>query len=260
MYSPYFSKAQLNQTRPSHHKATQDETLIPASRNGSHVREGAFPASSVFFSRPPPSVPPKNQNNTLDELVAALDEGMSNANEDSPSTGIERTMVLGHSQSPPALKRESSWVSLGAESLGDGVDDASPPSSYPSSRAGSSHMLATNLPSDHGHTDRRRASLPATPHDPQQRFHPLPRTPSILSVTDRSRSQTSSPSLPSLHRKAPSSWPEAMNFQDILAKKSAAERALAYAAKIRDLANEETGLRDWLALNGRRGIPFFFLA
>jgi hypothetical protein len=152
------------------------------------------------------------------------------------------------------LKRENSWVSLSAESFGGGLDDTSPPSSYPSSREGSSQVLTTALASDDGLTDRRRASLPAPPPDSQRRFDSLPRTPSLLSITRPSRSRTSSPSsYPLLPKKAPSSWPEAMDFQDVLAKKSAAERALAYAAKIRELASEETGLTDWLALNARKG-------
>ena len=53
-----------------------------------------------------------------------------------------------------------------------------------------------------------------------------------------------------------------MNFQDVLLKKSAADRALAYAAKIRELATEETGLRDWLylSLNVKKGNVFFTLS
>ncbi|KAF8509411.1 hypothetical protein JB92DRAFT_2831994 [Gautieria morchelliformis] len=45
-----------------------------------------------------------------------------------------------------------------------------------------------------------------------------------------------------------------MNFLDVLAKKTVAERALAYAAKVRELATEETGLTEWLYLNSRKGI------
>lgn len=45
-----------------------------------------------------------------------------------------------------------------------------------------------------------------------------------------------------------------MNFHDIIAMRLAADRALAYTAKIQELATEETGLRDWLLLSARKGM------
>lgn len=43
-----------------------------------------------------------------------------------------------------------------------------------------------------------------------------------------------------------SRWPDAMNFADVLAKRTSLERSLGYARKINELANYDPGLGDWV--------------
>ncbi|KAF8491414.1 hypothetical protein JB92DRAFT_3128359 [Gautieria morchelliformis] len=230
-----------NEKSTGHHDQI-DKT--PTRSGPSHVREGAFPISSVFLSSPSQSPPSPSQHQNLDTLVASIgglpeDDGTSS-----------------QPQAQSDLKREGSWVSLSAESFGGEPESTSPPSSYPSSAEESAQVATTAVGSDDGLVDQRRASLPAPPPpEPPKRAASLLRRPSLLGIARTSRSQASSPSsLPSIPRKAPSSWPDAMNFLDVLAKKTAAERALAYAAKVRELSTEETGLTEWLYLNSRKGM------
>ena len=44
-----------------------------------------------------------------------------------------------------------------------------------------------------------------------------------------------------------STWPDAMQFADVLAKRTSVERSLGYARKINELANHDPGLGDWVA-------------
>jgi hypothetical protein len=216
----------------------------PTRSGSSHVREGAFPISSVFLTSPSQSPPSPSQHQNLDTLVASI----GGPPEDDGTPGQPQV----HSD----LEGEGSWVSLSAESFGGEPESTSPPSSYPSSGEESTRVATTAVDTDDGLVNRRRTSLPAPPPpEPPKGATSLLRRPSLLGISRSGRSQASSPSsLPSIPRKAPSSWPDAMNFLDVLAKRTAAERALAYAAKIRELGTEETGLTEWLYLNSRKGV------
>ena len=226
-------------------------------RNGTHVREGAFPPSSIFLTHPSQSPPSQSQHQNLDKLVASMgglaEQGASGSSSAVPSS-VAVPPSSKHSHGQPNLKRENSWVSLGAESFGGGPDDTSPPSSYPSSTEESTRLTTIAVESDDMLAGRKRASLPAPPSEPHRRVDSLPRTSSLLSISRPTRSQAPSPlSYPPIFKKPPSSWPDVMNFSDILAKKTPGDRALAYATKIRELSTEQSGLKEWL-LSVRKGM------
>ena len=132
----------------------------------------------------------------------------------------------------------------------------------------------TSSMSDSGHGVSPGGSLKGS-HSPHKmldfatairRFSALPRTPSRLSVSHASQHSGShshdhqiSPSFPytpvsaggpprRVHYapKIRSRWPEAMRFNDVLAKKTAVERCAGYARKINELANHDPGLGDWV--------------
>ena len=48
--------------------------------------------------------------------------------------------------------------------------------------------------------------------------------------------------------KEKNSWPSAMSFGDVLSESTAGDRALGYAGKINELANEDCGLKDWIEI------------
>lgn len=99
-----------------------------------------------------------------------------------------------------------------------------------------------------------------------RRFSALPRTPSRLSVSHASQhsgSNSHEHQISPSHIQTPvsaggpprqvhymaktrSRWPEAMRFNDVLAKKTSVERSLGYARKINELANHDPGLGDWV--------------
>ncbi|KAF8529007.1 hypothetical protein BU17DRAFT_37451 [Hysterangium stoloniferum] len=223
------------------------------SRSGSHVREGAFPASSVFLSRPSPYPTPQSQPVILDKLVASVSErpdgessSLSSALESASHEGPGEADING--KSPPKQASSYSWAALSAESLADGLQErpASPPSSYAASDEGrSTRELAANVVSEEDLSERRRGSLPLPPVELDNLQH--------LSLGHFDRYQTSSPTAqPILSKKTPSTWPDAMNFRDILLKKMPAERAHAYSLRFRELAAEETGLQDWLNLTSKK--------
>ena len=146
----------------------------------------------------------------------------------------------------PELRRESSWISnsndssnLSSESSRHAFEDARPQEcgSYSSTREFATEDsppepkrkggILTNL--------KRYSSLPRPPSMRSQRLSVFTRTPPPPQSRIRARS------------------PDAMRFKDILNKRSALERATAYAHKINELSMYDCGLGDWVTSTKERG-------
>lgn len=244
-----------------------------------HTREGAFPAQSAFITRAdlPQSISLRGYEDdrglerkvTVEDLTKDMhdirleaDQVRSDNIPPSPATPHVLERKIMERRSGMNLKREASQSVITAESLSrslssdyssdpfDQVNKALPDpfvAAAPSSTVGSSEQGSKRTPSP----QKQILDLTA------KRFSSLPRTPSRLSISKASRRSSMSQEQPNAQPKkfAPkiiSPWPAAMNFVDVLAKKSALERGIKYAEKINELANYDSGLGDWV-INMKRG-------
>lgn len=167
------------------------------------------------------------------------------------------------------LKREESKSTFRPDQLSrspssnyseDEANDISKPLPDPFSNNNRSQVFMAS------HETRDESSQrPQSPHrllDFAKRFSALPRPPSRMSLSKASNKSnvSSSENIPSerlSHEITPkarkahapkirSAWPVAMNFNDVLIIKSPLERSLAYARKINELANYDSGLEEWV--------------
>lgn len=210
----------------------------------------------------------------MDDLVAvvgdAIDEvGLMKSSDTAPPTVLEPPRDHPDNlmtERPPVLdlRRESSWVSLGDEfrererpSSDEGHRD-----SLDSLRSPSTHSASHLTTQVNGVIDRRTPSPQKLGLDyALKRFSSLPRTPSLLSAkrlsrrTSNSKSPSPSRSYAVLPNKTRSLWPDAMNFNEVQATKSALDRALGYAHKINELSTYDCGLGDWVMLTKQKCRP-----
>lgn len=103
----------------------------------------------------------------------------------------------------------------------------------------------------------------------KKRFSALPRTPSLMSLNRLSLGSKHSSRSPSvthpnaslalpIHR-IKSAYPSALQFGDVLGRKTALERSLGYARKINELYNHDCGLADWMAEVRNNGMALKYL-
>ncbi|KAI9447769.1 hypothetical protein H4582DRAFT_2068362 [Lactarius indigo] len=207
-----------------------------------HIREGAFPPSTILV------VPPERQQINypiFQQIVQTVPVITQPANDD-------RDPTTAH---PPGLRRERSWVSssndssrISSESGRHGFEDARP--DLPQDSDGSPPSIREIAPEEGPSSSPRRGVLTNL-----KRYSSLPRTPSTrsprstrMSIFTRSSSPESF-SRPRIRARSP----DAMQFKDVLAKKTSLERAIGYANKINELAMYDCGLGDWVASMKERG-------
>jgi len=206
-----------------------------------HVREGAFPPSTI--------ISPPNKN-SFDE--SNLIEPMKAIKEDiEPKAFAARSQTVEKASNGEAPRGSRDGHTPLSD---DNAEDFSPPSSYASSDEGDTTQVAIAITmSDEEYEQRRKASLPAPPAEEVTFIHPPYHPPSLLSMTGAVRSSASLPS-PIRKKNPPSAWPDSLNCRDILALKTPSDRAKAYASRLQDLYCEETGLKEWLFYASRRGM------
>ncbi|OCH93567.1 hypothetical protein OBBRIDRAFT_885398 [Obba rivulosa] len=243
-----------------------------------HVREGAFPPSTILGPRSPESgvqihrvqSPPTlpQAPNPVVFIQQPLQEDPSDRDFDSPVKveAILPALAAHEEDERPELRHESSWVSLTHEEFGPPAISPQkrvellPDVSRVSSWSSSSSALSPPVPPKQGRgTDDERTMSPTgkalrhTLANINKRFSSLPRTPSVLSVKKSPSpraSRTPSPSVIPL-RASPrpriiSAWPDAMRCHEVTSMKSALERSLFYAQKINELAMYDCGLSEWV--------------
>ncbi|KAH9940566.1 hypothetical protein B0H21DRAFT_576427 [Amylocystis lapponica] len=265
----------------------QDNTSPPASTlrpsKSIHTREGAFPPSTIYTS--PPSVlgqvsqavidSAKTTNLTRDDSPVLVEVPGKENNEQESSSSLSSISLAHTLQAPPRrtaleLHRESSWVSLGKDASARPMSPNGGTESTPSSPTSSSPLRSPPVPPKNGRTSEDERSSSTAPSAFKatftnlKRFSALPRTPSFTSTTKIPSPHTSrTPSPPTLPLSKPkpkpptsrlrSAWPDALQFNDVVAKKSALERSLGYAQKINELALYDCGLAEWVLSVKHRG-------
>lgn len=224
-----------------------------------HEREGAFPPSKILVTpaerqhslpdksiRPVPEVPaeyefPESPTDTLDSAPAITVQPAKD--EPAPSTAR-----------PPELRRETSRISnsngsshVSSEGSRHAFEDARPQAMNRSSSSIREPSATEDSPSE----PKRKGGILTN----LKRYSSLPRSPSIkspqTSIFPRMSSPPPPPSPPKPRIRARS--PDALRFRDILNKKSALERATAYANKINELSMYDCGLGDWVITMKERG-------
>jgi hypothetical protein len=223
-----------------------------------HQREGAFPPSKILVtpaerghSLPDKSIKLAPEVPAKDELPKSPVDILKSAPvitvqpvKDEPAPSTAR---------PPELRRETSWISNSNDS------------SHVSSAEGSRHAFEDARPRvlNRSSSSIRESVTEDSPSEPKRkggiltnlkRYSSLPRPPSVKSPRTSVFPRTPSPpprSPPKPRIRARS--PDAMRFKDILNKKSALERATAYAKKINELSMYDCGLGDWVTTTKERG-------
>ncbi|CCL99172.1 uncharacterized protein FIBRA_01187 [Fibroporia radiculosa] len=187
------------------------------------------------------------------------------------------------------LRRENSWVSLRQEEVSREVapDRASYLSASKSPASSVSALSPTPPPKSIRGSPTNEQPLPSvhpyasgsgsgsgsnTSTNPfrgaltnLKRFSALPRTPSFTSSAAKNpsppstrHSRTPSPQIvvPPPRRPRPpreiSSWPDAMEFKDIVARKNPLARSIGYAERINELVTYDCGLADWVQMQRRQ--------
>src|SRR6266702_4005810 len=226
-----------------------------------HTREGAFPPSTILVA--PPERQQSLPENTV-RLVADLPskDQLPDLPTDSPAaappiitqpTNDDRDPTTAR---PPELRREHSWVSssndssrVSSESGRHAFEDARPDllqdsnGSPPSTREIAPEDGPSSSPRTGVFTTLKMSS--SLPRTPSTRF---PRS-ARMSIFTRRSSSPESPSLPRIRARSP----DAMQFKDVLAKKTSLERAIGYANKINELSMYDCGLGDWVVSMKERG-------
>ena len=226
-----------------------------------HTREGAFPPSTILVA------PPERQQPSPDDTVSLAPElppkdQLPDLPSDTPDASpLVVIQTLDDDRDPtsaqqPELRRERSWVSslndsspVSLESSRHAFEDARPDLLQESN--GSNPSIREIPPEDDPLSSSRRGVLTN-----QKRYSSLPRTPSTssprsprMSLLTQSSSSPESPSLPRIRARSP----DAMQFKDVLAKKTSLERAIGYANKINELYLYDCGLGDWVVSMKERG-------
>ncbi|KIJ56661.1 hypothetical protein M422DRAFT_22808 [Sphaerobolus stellatus SS14] len=229
----------------------------------SHTREGAFPPSTIITTK-------VSEHRTKDDAASNSTTSMKMIEEDATSdhssflasNTIEYVPLIETDYIP---QEEETPISQGLSAMDDSIPidetaaDDSPPSSYASEDEGNTtaQIISPAMLSGDSLEQRRKASLPAPPPPPEDPpvvpNRRISQPPSLLSISAAVDALVSSPSpYPMRSKKPPSTWPDAMNFRDVLSLKTSAERAAGYAKKLQELASEESGLSDWLTLASRK--------
>ncbi|TDL29455.1 hypothetical protein BD410DRAFT_892746 [Rickenella mellea] len=261
---------------------SDSDSLKSESMQTVHVREGAFPAASVFAAQPrTASNVSINQdrassNRTMQDLVAFVGEaieevGSHNEDEVLPPSILEPAQEhsdgIQERRSALDLKRPASWSSSIKAKLLDETDRDSLGSFQGSSTQSATHLMpfSHDTVSETLHSSTPESRRTPSPQKQSldyslKRLASLPRTPSLLSKRRFSYRSASSkapspPPHPPVIVKIRSAWPDAMSFRDVLVKKGALERALGYARKINELGAYDCGLGDWVVGMKRKNHP-----
>ena len=223
-----------------------------------HQREGAFPPSKILVT------PAERQHSLPDKSISVVPEVPAKDElPESPTAIPDSTPAITvqpakdepapSTARPPELRSETSWISnsndsshVSSEGSRHAFEDARPralnrsSSSIKESTTGDSPSepkrkggILTNL--------KRYSSLPRPPPSTKSpRTSVFPRTPSP---------PPRSPLKPRIRARSP----DALRFKDILNKRSALERATAYANKINELSMYDCGLSDWVTTTKEKG-------
>ncbi|KAI9467271.1 hypothetical protein BJY52DRAFT_1182715 [Lactarius psammicola] len=256
---------QINSTPPPNNESSSSDGSVYSPEQVSLSfsdpnLEGAFPPSTILVA--PPERQQSLPENTI-RLIAELPskDQLPDLPTDSPDaappvitqpTNGDRDPTTAR---PPELRREHSWVSssnnsssVSSESGRHAFEDARPDLLQDSN--GSPPSIREIAPEDGPSSSPRRGVLTNL-----KRYSSLPRTPSTrsprsarMSIFTRS-SSPESPSRPRIRARSP----DAMQFKDVLAKKTSLERAIGYANKINELSMYDCGLGDWVSSMKERG-------
>ncbi|KAG6334384.1 hypothetical protein ID866_4705 [Astraeus odoratus] len=271
------SSAPAAKVAPSSQAA--NESSVPGSPmsfpQSIHVREGAFPPSRLCTFDSEDALPsPRDaalsspHPGSMDDLVASVglaidDMGIMNSSDVPPPTVIEPprnhegyTSRQGLEIRREEFRKDGTQFSVTAgPSLAIQLPSP-PPSDENTTESFSPKEVLPPLPAknDVPYLDAKIKNVLNL-----KRFSTLPRTPSLMSLNRHSivtkhSSRTPSPSVnhsipparPPM-RRIKSASPPAMNFADVLSKKTALERSLGYARKINELYCYDCGLSDWMA-------------
>ncbi|KAF8271007.1 hypothetical protein EI94DRAFT_1797594 [Lactarius quietus] len=263
-------KLQISSTPPSSNESSSSDSSVyspepepvPTSTDVAvnHTREGAFPPSTILVA------PPERQQSLTEisvKLVAELPSkdqlpDLPKASPDASPSVVTQQMDDDRDPTtaqPPELRRERSWVSslnesssVSSENGRRAFEDARP--DLPQESNGSCPSIREFPPEDGLSSSPRRGVLTSL-----KRYSSLPRTPSRsprsprMSIFTRS-SSPESPSRPRIRARSP----DAMQFKDVLSKKTSLERAIGYANKINELYMYDCGLGDWVVSMKEKGI------
>lgn len=198
---------------------------------------------------------------TFDDLVAAVGEaiddiGLVRSEDVPPPTVLEpprSSKILVERRSAAELQRANSWVSM--ESDTQSTDEVK----YRRVSAGSGLERSPNsLTRSLSHSPSGNGIRGTSPMQRISRTASL-LSPSRASLHSHSKSRGNSPSeppiaLPPSSFKFHAAWPDALRFDDVLAMRSSADRANAYARKIKELSYCECGLEEWMLWMKARGM------
>jgi hypothetical protein len=220
-----------------------------------HTREGAFPPSTLLVT------PPERQQSIPDRSIRLVPEPpLKEQLPDLPEDILDSAPPISvqapddefdkNAARSSELRRERSWVSnsndsshVSSESGRHAFEEDTGPD-LP--KMNGSHLtIKERVPEDASSTPAQKGTLTSL-----KRFSSLPRTPSTRSprISTFARSPSPEPR-PRIRARSP----DAMQFRDVLAKKTTAERAIGYANKINELALYDCGLGDWVATMKERG-------
>jgi hypothetical protein len=217
-----------------------------------HSREGAFPPSTILVT------PVERQHSLPDKSITLVPEVPSKDQLPNPPTDVlESAPVITvqpandrPSPSTSELRRESSWISnsndsghISSESSRNAFEDARP-QELDCSYSGSRESATEDSPTE----SKRKGGILTN----LKRYSSLPRPPSMRSQSQRMSvfaRKSSPPPKPRIRARSP----DAMRFKDVLNKKSAVERATAYANKINELSMYDCGLGDWVTSMKEKG-------
>ena len=228
-----------------------------------HTREGAFPPSTILVAPPESQQSSVSSSDDTVSLVPKLPpkDQLPDLPSDTPDASppvVTQTLEGDRdpiAAQPPELRRERSWVSslndssaVSLESGRHAFEDARPGLLQ---EPNGSHPSIREIPPEDDPPSSRRGVLTN-----EKRYSSLPRTPSTgsprsprMSFFTRSSSSPESPSPPRIRARSP----DAMQFKDVLAKKTSLERAIGYANKINELYLYDCGLGDWVVSMKERG-------
>ncbi|KAI0053089.1 hypothetical protein FA95DRAFT_1065354 [Auriscalpium vulgare] len=236
---------------PSPPAIDEEKQLMPDEANSGdkdahyHVREGAFPPSKILVT------PPGDHSVRL-VGEASIDHSIRS---ESPPDILDTTMPLAAEHTGS----ERSWIPPGRES---------PLSTRASSRESVRPSPELGLPrpilQEQRFTLRSKKEAFADEGSPSsspkkgvltnmKRFSSLPRTPSLHSEASHDSRPSSVYIPPQPYPRKRSRWPDAMWCKDVVAKKTALDRAFGYALKINELAMYECGLGEWVSTTKERG-------
>ncbi|KAH8118341.1 hypothetical protein DFH11DRAFT_1502246, partial [Phellopilus nigrolimitatus] len=268
--------------------STTSSTLVNSQSEDSvksgHVREGAFPVTSVIITdATPPRQATKHEQhqqalkrkNTMDDLIKDVTHAIDEADElkrdaDPPLSPIVVEPLRSATKQESATKEKWSGLELRHEKKSRSTFKGEPLSRSASSDYSDYGDTASKpLPDPFAHAPAPRSAeshesgskRSRSPHKmldfALKRFSTLPRPPSGLSVSKISQHSSLSQERVSPERTSPrpkvvfvakirSPWPDAMAFGDVMARKGSLERSLGYAQKINELAKHDPGLGDWV--------------